>query len=217
MSGPGPILVVNPNSNEAVTEGLDAALDPFRAPGRPAIECLTLAEGPFGIESQLDADAVILPLARLVERRADASAVVIACYSDPGLDACRSVTRAPVLGIGEAGIMTALARADRFGVIAVAEGSIPRHLRALRRMGVLERLAGERAAGLSVAESAGEAAFERLATVGAALVGDGARAVVLGCAGMARHRAALEDRLDIAVIDPTHAAVAIALGAVLAR
>jgi len=43
---------------------------------------------------------------------------------------------------------------------------------------------------------------------------DGAEALVMGCAGMARHRKALEDELGIPVIDPTQAAVAMAIGAV---
>ncbi len=208
-----PIVVVNPNSNEAVTEGLRTALAPFAAAA--PIECLTLAEGPFGIESQLDSDGVVLPLAALARARTDAGAFVIACYSDPGLDACRSVTATPVFGIQEAGVMTALARADRFGVIAIRDASILRHRRAMRRMGALDRLAGERALEMSVADTAGTAAFARLVEVGTALKGDGAEAVILGCAGMARHRAPLEAELGVPVIDPTQAAVAMALGAVL--
>lgn len=213
----GPILVINPNSNEAVTEGLDAALAGFRFPGGPAIECVTLAEGPFGVESQIDSDSVVLPLATLVRARSDASAFVIACYSDPGLDACRSVSAAPVFGIQEAGVLSAMARADLFGVIAIREASILRHRRHMRRMGVIDRMAGERALDLSVDESArGEGTFARLVDVGASLIGDGAEALILGCAGMARHRAPLEERLGVPVIDPTQAAVAMALGAVLA-
>jgi allantoin racemase len=47
---------------------------------------------------------------------------------------------------------------------------------------------------------------------------DGADAIFMGCAGMARHRRPLEQALDIPVIDPTQAAVTMALGAVrLAR
>lgn len=216
----GPVVVVNPNSNPEVTAGIDAALAGFRRPGAPAIECLTLAEGPFGIESQIDSDAVTLPLARLVEARRDAGAFVIACYSDPGLDACRSVTAAPVFGIQEAGVLTALARVDRFGVLAIAAPSILRHRRHMRRMGVLDRLAGERPLDLSVAETAsggdgGAATLARMKAVGAALVEDGAEALVLGCAGMARHRAPLEAALARPVIDPTQAAVAMALGALV--
>jgi allantoin racemase len=43
---------------------------------------------------------------------------------------------------------------------------------------------------------------------------DGAGAIVMGCAGMARHRRPLEQALGIAVIDPTQAAVTMALGTV---
>ena len=211
-----PILVINPNSNEAVTEGLRVALARFAS--AVPVECLTLAEGPFGIESQRDADAVVLPLARLVEDRPDAGAFVIACYSDPGLDTCRSVTRAPVFGIQDAGVLTAMARADLFGIVALSADSTARHRRYMRRMGVLDRLAGDRAIEMSVAESAsGERTFEKLVEVGRALMADGAGALVLGCAGMARHRAGLEAELGIPVIDPVQAAVAMAMGTVLAN
>ena len=214
---PGPILVINPNSNTAVTDGLDAALAAFRLPGGPAIECLTLAEGPFGIESQLDSDSVVLPLARLVQARADAGAFVIACYSDPGLDACRSVTKRPVFGIQESGVLTALARADLFGIIAIAEASVARHRRFMARMGVLGRLAAEIPLTMSVDESArGDKTFGRLVEVGHALKARGAGVVILGCAGMARHRAGLEAELGVPVIDPTQAAVAMAMGTLLA-
>jgi Asp/Glu/hydantoin racemase len=210
-----PILVINPNSNEAVTDGLREALAAFSR--AVPVECLTLAEGPFGIQSQVDSDSVVLPLVRLVQARDDAAAVVIACYSDPGLDACRSVARVPVFGIQESGVLTALARADRFGVIAIAEPSILRHRRFMRRMGVLDRLAGERALNMTVDESArGAGTFARLVEVGTALKGDGAEALILGCAGMARHRGPLEAALGVPVIDPTQAAVAMAMGAVLA-
>jgi Asp/Glu/hydantoin racemase len=67
-----------------------------------------------------------------------------------------------------------------------------------------------------VAGSAAPEAFDRLRAAGEALAADGADTVILGCAGMARHRAALEEALGRPVIEPTQAAVAIALGAVLA-
>lgn len=210
----GPIVVINPNSNQVVTDGLKQALTAFHSAVK--IDCVTLTEGPFGIESQYDVEQVALPLAALVKRRPDASAFVIACYSDPGLDLCRATASVPVFGIQESGVLTALARGDRFGVLAIAEASIPRHLRYLRRMGVIERLAGERALNMSVDESArGDGTLDRLIETGQALIADGADVLILGCAGMARHRAVLETRLGRPVIDPTQAAVAMAIGAVL--
>ena len=210
------IMVINPNSNRVVTAGLAEALKPLMFDNGPEIVCETLAEGPFGIESQADVDSVAMPLRRLVENDTEAAAFVIACYSDPGLHVCREATTRPVLGIAECGVLTALTRAETFGVIAIAQRSIRRHLRYLRQIGLLDRLAGERPLDMSVAETAsGEGTLAKMITVGRALKDeDGAGAIVPGCAGMARHRKALEEALGIPVIDPTQAAVTMALGAV---
>jgi Asp/Glu/hydantoin racemase len=210
------IRVINPNSNEAVTSGLDAALEPLRFANGPEIVCCRLAEGPFGIESQADVESVTMPLRRMVEADNSSDAFVIACYSDPGLHVCREGTARPVFGIAECGVLTALARAGRFGVIAISQRSIARHTRYLRQMGLTGRLAGERPLEMSVAETAsGEKTLERMIDVGRQLKEkDGAETVIMGCAGMARHRRPLEDALGIPVIDPTQAAVTMALGAV---
>jgi Asp/Glu/hydantoin racemase len=61
------IRIINPNSNEAVTRGIDAALAPLRFADGPELVCSTLLEGPFGIESQADVESVVMPLRRLVE------------------------------------------------------------------------------------------------------------------------------------------------------
>lgn len=212
------ILVINPNSNPAVTAGLDAAVAGFRAPGLPDIVCTQLDDGPFGVETQADVDGVAIPLARTVKATA-ADAYVIACYSDPGLHVCREATDKPVIGIAAAGMLAAMARAERFGVIAIRTRSIKRHMRYMRQMGVISACVGERALEMSVAESAsGEGTLARMIAIGRDLRDlDGAEAIVMGCAGMARHRAPLEEALGVPVIDPTQAAVAQAIGAIVVR
>ena len=210
------ILVVNPNSNEVVTRNLAAALMPIAFDDGPEIECVTLKEGPYGIETQEDVESVTLPLRELVASSNSVDAFVIACYSDPGLYACREATTRPVFGINEAGVLTALARGERFGVIAIGPRSIRRHVRYLRQMGLTQRFAGERPLNMSVAETtSGEATLERMIEVGKELrEHDGADVIVMGCAGMARHRQPLEAALGMPVIDPTQAAVAMAIGTV---
>jgi allantoin racemase len=210
------ILVINPNSNPVVTRRMEDALKPLGFEGGPEIVCETLTEGPYGIESQADADSVAMPLRRLVESDNRSAAFVIACYSDPGLHVCREGTDRPVFGIAECGVLTALARAETFGVIAIAQRSIRRHMRYLRQMELMTRLAGERPLNMSVAETAsGEGTLAKMIEIGRALKDeDGAGAIVMGCAGMARHRRPLEQALGIPVIDPTQAAVTMALGTV---
>ena len=211
------ILVINPNSTEAVTRGIDEAVEPLRMAGGPAIDCVTLKEGPPGIETQQHVDGVVQPLLKLVrEKEKDYAAFVIACYSDPGLHSAREATKKPVLGISECGILTALTLGHRFGVIAILEKSIPRHLRYVGALGVTDRLAGELAVGIPVVELSNEdKTFRRMVEVGKALrERHGADVVVMGCAGMARYRKPLQDEIGIPVVEPTQAAVAMAIGRV---
>ena len=211
------ILVINPNSTEVVTRGIDEACAPLRMAGGPAIDCVTLKEGPPGIESQQHVDGVVAPMLRLVrEKDAEYAAFVIACYSDPGLHSVREATRKPVLGISECGILTALTLGQRFGVIAILQQSIPRHLRYVAALGVSERLAAELPVGLKVVELSDEKkTFGRMADVGKALRDEhGADVVIMGCAGMARYRKPLQDAIGIPVVEPTQAAVTMAIGRV---
>src|SRR5919109_3647007 len=175
------ILVINPNSTEAVTHGIDEACAPLRMSGGPLIECLTLKEGPPGVETQQHVDGVVPHLLRTVRSR-DAAAYVIACYSDPGLHALREATKRPVLGISECGILTALTLGQKFGVIAILKTSIARHLRYMGALGVMDRLAGELSVGLGVTELGDETrTLARMIDVGKRLRGDhGADVIVMG-------------------------------------
>lgn len=211
------ILVINPNSTEAVTQGIDAAMAPLRFADGPRIDCATLAEGPPGIQSQRDVDHVVPPLCRLIEREHNATdAFVVACFSDPGLHSARETTDRPVLGIMESGLTTALNLGSAIGIVAILPASVSRHMRFVRAMGLSQRVAGDRAVGLNVVElSDGGRTFERLVATGRALRDeDGADVVVLGCAGMARYRERMEDALGIPVVDPSQAAASMAIGAI---
>jgi Asp/Glu/hydantoin racemase len=56
---------------------------------------------------------------------------------------------------------------------------------------------------------------ERLIATGRQLVNDhGAHVVVMGCAGMAQYRRALEDAIGVPVVEPTQAAAGMALARV---
>jgi len=212
---PDRILVINPNSTDAVTHAINDAMTPLRMAGGSEIHCLTLAEGPPGVESQSDADSVIVPLCRVIrEAEPETAAFVIACFSDPGLFSARETTAKPVLGIAECGILTALTLGHRFGVISILAGSIPRHLRYIAAMGVTQRLAGDLPIGLGVTELAdARSTLTRMTEVGRRLRDqNGADVLVMGCAGMARYRTDLEEAVRIPVVEPTQAAVVMAIG-----
>jgi Asp/Glu/hydantoin racemase len=208
------LIIINPNSSQTVTDGIDAAMGPLRSLGVP-IRCHTLVEGPPGIESQRQADLTIAPMLALAGRlEPQALGYVVACFGDPGLYALRDQTALPVLGIQESAVMTALALGQCFGVIAILPASIPRHMRAFGAMGVTDRCAGDRALNLGVADlSDPHRTVARMIEIGQTLIEtDGADVLIMGCAGMARYRDRIEAALGVPVVEPCQAAAAMALG-----
>jgi len=212
-----PIVVLNPNSSRSVTDALSASLEPLRFNGGPAITCATLAGGPPAIETDEHVAAVVEPVCGFVRDHAeDSGAFVIACFSDPGLRQAREASARPVFGMAECGLLTALARGRRFGVISILETSLPRHLEYIRALGIESRLAADLPVGLGVLELENDAlALDRMSAVGSRLRDrHGADVIVMGCAGMAALRERLEDAIGVPVIEPVQAAVSMAMGAV---
>lgn len=213
------ILVINPNSSEDVTQRMSDALDGLRFEGGPQIDCMTLKEGPPGIETDRHIAEVAGPITSTVEREQNStSAFVIACFSDPGLHVAREASRAPVFGIGESAYATALTRGDRFGVISILPRSLPRHRRHVASLGLLDRLGADLAIDMGVTElSQTDKVRTRMTEVGTDLRDNhGCDVIVMGCAGMAQYRADLQNDLGVPVIDPTQAATTMALGAIQA-
>lgn len=208
------IHILNPNSSAHVTAGIDRAIDAMRAVSPVPIQCHALAEGPPGIETQAHVDGVVAPLLAQARGLEDgASAFVVACFSDPGLAALREQSAQPVLGIAESAVLTAMTMGQRFGIISILSRSIPRHMRYLGAMGVMDRLAADLPLELGVADLASrDRTWDRLVQVGRELTRHGAEVLILGCAGMADYRAELAAELGRPVIDPSQSACAMAIG-----
>jgi allantoin racemase len=208
------ILVINPNCSVDCSAGIEAAIAPLRLPNGAALEVTTLQDGPPAIYSWRDWHAVVEPLCSRIEHE-PADAYVIACASDPGIEAARLVTDRPVFGVFRSAVAVAVARVERFGVIALVEQSKPRHLLALRAMGLAGRLAAEVALNVTMEILLDpRLARLRLIAAGRELAVAGAGAVILGCTGMAHHRAAIEEAVGLPVIEPCQAGVLMAIGAV---
>ena len=216
LNNPGRITVINPNSSEAVTQSIDKALDPLRWAGGPVIDCLTLTEGPPGIETQFHVDGVIAPLSELIRTEdAETDAFVIACFSDPGLHSAREITSSSVFGIGESAYSMALNLGERFGVIAILPESVILQQRYIRQMGLSQRYAASLALNTGVGGLESDAAGDQLLAAGRVLIDThGADVLILGCAGMARFRQGIGAELNVPVIDPCQAATIQAVASV---
>ncbi|NNC76918.1 MAG: Asp/Glu racemase, partial [Woeseiaceae bacterium] len=150
-----------------------------------------------------------------VSAEQDRDAIVIACYSDPGLAQCREQFDVPVFGMQDSALRAAARGDRRFGVLALSDESIVRHLAYIDALGLRELLATELPLNISVAQSAGDPqTLDKVVATGRRLVEEfGAEVIVLGCAGMAALQAPAEQALSVPVIEPARAAVTEAIGA----
>lgn len=212
------IHLVNPNTTRSMTEKIAAAARAVAAPGTEIVEA-TSTMGPASIEGHYD-DALALPGLLAAVAQAEALGVdahIIACFDDTGLDAARSLARAPVVGIGEAGFHFASLIAHRFSVVTTLSRSIPVIEANLLRSGLERRCARVRASEVAVLEledPASDARARISEEVGRAVREDRAEAIVLGCAGMADLARALGEAHGVPVIDGVASAVALAEGLV---
>jgi len=191
-----------------------AIRNPLRTSDAPSIKCITLKDGPYGIESQQDSD-VAAQLVPEAVRSSDqgVEAFVIACYSDPGLRAARKITDKPVFGIAETGLATAIMMGGNIGVISILPDSVDRHWAYAKELCLQERIVGDLPVNLKVAQLVDESSVaSKMLDTGERLRDEfDANVILLGCAGMAQYRPELEDALGIPVIDPTQAATAAAI------
>jgi allantoin racemase len=142
-------------------------------------------------------------------------AVVIACFGDPGLDAAREATGAPVLGIAEAAFHAAAFLATGFSVVTTLTRTCVIAERLLQRHGFERHCRGVHGTDIPVLdlEADPDATLPRLeAAARAALAHDRSGAIVLGCAGMAGWCRELQGRLGVPVIDGVAVAVKFAEG-----
>ncbi|TGR65722.1 hydantoin racemase [bacterium M00.F.Ca.ET.194.01.1.1] len=205
------ILIINPNSSKAVTQSMEACLEPIRVGASHEIRCVELAKSPSGIESD---DHVVQVIPNIIEAvsASSADAFVLACFSDPGIARVRKHVDRPVYGIAESAYLAAHAMGERFGIISLGQSSVDRHLRYLKALKLDQRLAGDRSIDRTVSQLMAGNVVDIVSQTACLLRDeDGADVVILGCAGLGGYRHALQQNLGIPVIDPVQAGATLAL------
>ena len=165
------------------------------------------------LNSALD---VVLAAPEIVQLAADGQnagfdAVVLYCFSDPVIDACREALRIPVIGGAQASCLAALNVCRSFGVILADEARLPEKKLCLRTLGVSPERIGQIAAvnlnGVSPWADR-ETTFKKLLACGQKMIREThTEAIVLGCLSFLGLAEPLSRVLGIPVIDPAVAAV----------
>ncbi|APW35861.1 Asp/Glu racemase [Rhodoferax koreense] len=205
------LLVINPNTSASVSAllqhhvqaaaGSAVAVSTRTARfGAPYIAC----EASFTVAGHATLDTWA---AALAEEDAPApDAVLIGCFGDPGLLALRESSPVPVTGLAEASFIAATRRSDggRFAIVTGGERWAPMLQRLALSLGHGPALAGIHTVQPTGAQLAADPVAARLLLAEACRQvarQTGARAVVLGGAGLAGMAAAIQSQVDVPVID----------------
>lgn len=208
------VFVINPNSSASMTHHIRRALEDVK---RPDTE-LTVVNpdvGPLSIESQYDRELVKPQVVDLVRRanQEGYDVVVIACFSDPGLDAAREISEIPVVGIEEATLHVAAMLGHKFSPVTAFPIHIPTRDLHARMRGFKHAYASTLVANMSVLEmdaNPGTTKQRILDVARRAVAEDGTEVIVLGCAGLSGYAGDIERELGLLVLDPTAVALKIA-------
>ncbi|MCP9275377.1 aspartate/glutamate racemase family protein [Mycolicibacterium arenosum] len=209
------LLLVNPNTTASMTRDIEANARAV-ASATTLVEAVNPVDGPASIESD-DDEHRCLPnlLAELTKAHArdvgrpDAS--IIACFGDPGLELARTLVDGPVLGIAQAAMHAAALAAGDFSVVTSMSATVPRAWE-LAKAYTPSQCLGVYACDIPVLTIDSDP--ETIGPIGdlcaGALESDGSRAIVLGCAAMAKFAVPLTRRLGVPVVDGVVAATVLA-------
>ncbi len=208
------ILIINPDYGMTQEEMALRCriLEEYTAPDTQLAMMCPQSSG-VELNSALD---VVLAAPEIVQLAADGQnagfdAVVLYCFSDPVIDACREALRIPVIGGAQASCLSALNVCRSFGVILADEARLPEKKLFLRTLGVSPERIGQIAAvnlnGISPWADR-ETTFKKLLACGQKMMREThAEAIVLGCLSFLGLAEPLSRVLGIPVIDPAVAAV----------
>jgi allantoin racemase len=201
------IFVINPNTTESMTEHIRRELDSIKRP-ETELTVVNPEHGPVSIECAYDEALAGPPTLELVRKanQEGYDAIVIACFSDPALDAAKEISKIPVIGIEEATLHVAAMLGHKFSITTVFSTRVPTRDLHVRMHGLESRYASALVMDMPVLEmdaNPQEAKVRILELARQAVKEQGAEVVILGCAGLAGYAADVERELGIVVLDPT--------------
>lgn len=204
------ILVINPVSTKRWDEPDRKLYQEYAASGTQ-VDLVSLDEGPPTVETRAWEEEASFRTLEVIRRKAwGYDAIIVNCFSDPGVRAGRELTSIPVIGPGEVSLLTACSLGQKFTCLTVTREYTPILEEKIRKHGLDSRLASIRPIGVPVIEL--DRDFERVksllsAQARLAVDNDGADTLILGCTGMGGLAAEIHHQVGCPVVDPVATSV----------
>ncbi|KAJ4989882.1 carbon-nitrogen hydrolase [Stagonosporopsis vannaccii] len=208
------ILLCNPNSTAGMTRACVDMVLPTLSSNVVLVGCTALEPAPSAVEGKFDdVMSAAVAVQGILQHATQFDAFLIACYSDHALiKMLREELTQPVAGIMEASLFAARTLGSRFGIICSGPRSKYTLEDTVRSSSYANFCVGVRSCELGVLglqERPREEVLRVMGQAGKQLVADGADVILLGCAGMADLKSAVEEAVgdDVQVIDGVVAGV----------
>ena len=201
------IMVINPNSSQEMTASICEVLECVKRSDTELTVVRTVG-APAAIQSASDIAQAVPPMLGLVLKANEEGydAVILACFSDPGLEAAREQSDILVMGIEETALHVAAMLGHKYTILTPLSKRIPSKEQDVRRFKAESAMASVRALDLTVTETESNPELTKariLEVARKAVEEDGAEVIVLGCAGMTGYAKDVEQQLGVVVLDPT--------------
>jgi allantoin racemase len=202
------ILVLNPNTSKPTTQLMEEACNKIASPGTSA-HGMCIQERPDFSSSKVFCyvDLAICTVEAIKiawQNRMNFDGIVVAGFSDVGVDAMKELLDIPVLGIAETSCHLAALLAHRFSILTGTDKWTPPKHDFIKAVGLEGKVASCRAYSEWDSNDSFDELKEKLIKVARTCIeDDGAEAVVLGGGPLVGYGKLIETELEIPVIDPT--------------
>lgn len=203
-------LIINPNTNPAVTERIRLAALRCSQPG-VTFEVTQPRAGPYSIETpqqREQAQDEVLSLIRACDTSRHAS-ILMACFDDLAIKEARLISQAPVYGTCELSVAAIMAITAQFSIVT----TVPQAVRGIEAL-VRQHGGGDTfttyAAGIGVEQAAAaeKQTIHKVAETAASAVRlDGAKAILLASGGLTGYAPLLSDSVGVPIVDGVEAAI----------
>ncbi len=196
------IFVINPNSSADFSGYIRETMQKGKRPDCE-ITVVNPSHGPAMTENALDDLTATGNIIDLI-KQANAEkydAIILACFSDPGLDAAKELSMIPVVGFEEATLHLAAMLGHRFSILVKSSRRIPTRELHVRMLGLEQSYASSVA--LNVTSSDPNAIANRILEAAREAVDQHhAEVIVMGCVSLAKYAPMIEETLGVSVLDP---------------
>lgn len=178
------------------------------------VDIIDIEDGPLSIESTMEeylAAPGIIDIAMQAEKDGY-DGIIIGCFDDPAIDAVRETVNIPVVGPGEASLLSACLLGTSYSIISILDNVIPALKKRVKIVGVNEKMSSIRPINIPVLDLPKNinATIEKV--VEASIIArdqDGADILILGCMSLAflDITGKIEEKVGIPVLNPAKMAL----------